>query len=355
MRPLLFPLCCVLPLASCQKVQEMFGKAKTVVQDTTSAALPSAAKPAAAPEKPAGGEIDPVMAEQVAKGEDGVSFRKDKPFPTLIQSRKVTRIGLHQARLVRRSVIGNDLKTIDGNLEIISRWQRSGDQIEVWMEKLAFELPPEKLPKVDPNKPAAPKPAEPMPIGKPVTPEQLAAMKALYVLSKETGRWQADGKRGGDFARVAWQQALDPGFTGAAVEAGVLPHTMWFGSKARWKPGMKVTLEGSQLQVLSGFPKNKGSLQLKFEEVEAVGGHPCGRFDVSGDLTSEGRIYDDGTRNDLEISITSGKIWFSLLYPVVMKQELDTVLTLSSDSGGVPTKIQGKADIVTSCEWKSEP
>jgi hypothetical protein len=348
MRPLLIPLCCVLPLASCEKAKELLGKAQETVKAN---AAPAGAPAKEAETKPAGGEIEPALASQVEKDDAGVRFRKDQPFPTTIEARKVTRITYHQARSVSRSVIGNDIKVIDGTTELVSHWVRSGDRVEVWMEKMGFELPLEKRPKVDPKKPALPLKQEPMPVGRSVTPEQLGQMKGVFV--KTGSSWRTESGRGGDFVRAAWLQALEPGFSAAAIEAGVLPRTMWFGGKARWKKGTEVTLEGDHLRVLGGFPKTKGSVRLVFEEVEAVAGHPCGRFSISGDYVCEGRVDDDGTRSDMELSITDGKIWCSLLHPVVMKQELETVMTLSSNANGVPTRIQGKADIATSCEWKS--
>ena len=55
-----------------------------------------------------------------------------------------------------------------------------------------------------------------------------------------------------------------------------------------------------------------------------------------------------------DVTISSGKVWFSLIHPLVLRQELDTIITVSTESDGVPTKIQGRAVVTTASEWKPE-
>jgi hypothetical protein len=100
--------------------------------------------------------------------------------------------------------------------------------------------------------------------------------------------------------------------------------------------------------------KVKGKVQLLFEAEEAVGGHPCARFAVSGNYSAEDQAGEDGGKSDADVTISSGKIWFSLIHPLVLRRELDTIITVSTESDGVPTKIQGRAVVTTASEWKPE-
>jgi len=51
------------------------------------------------------------------------------------------------------------------------------------------------------------------------------------------------------------------------------------------------------------------------------------------------------------MSITGGKIWMSLLHPLVLKQELDAVMTLSDKRNGID-RAQGHVILKQSLAWK---
>jgi len=343
MRLWLISLCCVLPLASCDKIRSAVNEAKSAVGAASQPEEKSAAVAA-------GGQVDAGLGALVDRNEDGFRFRKDMEFPTHVHARMVSSVRYHNVRVMRRSALGTENLTMDGTTETISQWRLAGDRLEVSMEKMTFTLPPEKLPKSDGQKPD-PAASSQSPVGQAIPMERMAQMKGTFVKS---GRgWHAENARGGDFLRATWLQKMEPGVGSLAIAAGVLPRSMWFG-KPRWKEGAAMTLEGENLRMIEAAGKVKGKVQLLFEAEEAVGGHPCARFAVSGNYSAEDQAGEDGGKSDADVTISSGKIWFSLIHPLVLRRELDTIITVSTESDGVPTKIQGRAVVTTASEWKPE-
>lgn len=345
MRFWLISLCCVLPFASCGKIRAAVNKAKSAVGNASDN---SASKSETVI---AGGQVDAGLEALVDRDESGFRFRKDLEFPTRVQVRKVSSVRYYNVRVMRRSALGTENLSMDGTTETISQWRLKGDRLELSLEKMTFTLPPEKMPKSDGKNPN-PAAAQQAPVGQAIPMERMAQMKGTFVRSGNG--WRAENARSGDFLRATWLQKMEPGLESLAIEAGVLPRTMWFG-KPRWKEGASMTLEGENLRMIEIAKKAKGKVQLLFEGEEPVGGHPCARFAVSGNYSAEGRAGEDGGKSDAEITISSGKVWFSLIHPLVLRQELDTVVTVSTESDGVPTKIQGRAVVTLSSEWKPEP
>ncbi|HEY8961549.1 MAG TPA: hypothetical protein VIM57_05025 [Luteolibacter sp.] len=343
MRLWLIPLCCVLPLASCGKIRAAVNKAKSAVGNATDKGGSESEAVAV------GGPVDAGLGALVDRDANGFRFRKDQGFPTRLQVRKVSSVRYHNVRVMRRSALGTENLSMDGTTETISQWRLKGDRLEIALEKMTFTLPPEKMPKPDGKNPNPS--VQTSPVAQAIPMERMAQMKGTFV---KTGKgWGAENARSGDFLRATWLQKMEPGVDALAIEAGVLPRTMWFG-KPRWKEGASMTLEGENLRMIETARKVKGKVQMLFEGEEAVGGHPCARFSVSGNYSAEDRATEDGGKSDLDVTISSGKIWFSLIHPLVVRQELDTVITLSTESDGVPTKIQGRAVVTSTLEWKPE-
>ena len=346
MRLWLISLCCVLPLASCGKIRAAVNKAKSAVSEASGNGAPKSEAGTA------GGKVDAGLEALVDRDATGFRFRKDLEFPTRVQVRKVSSVRYYNVRVMRRSALGTENLSMDGTTETVSQWRLKGDHLEVSLEKMIFTLPPEKMPKPDDKNSKAAVAASESPVGQAIPMERMAQMKGTFV--KSGSGWRAENARSGDFLRATWLQKMEPGLESLAIEAGVLPRTMWFG-KPRWKEGAAMTLEGENLRMIETARKAKGKVQLLFEGEEPVGGHPCARFAVSGNYSTEGQASEDGGKSDAEITISSGKIWFSLIHPLVLRQELDTVITVSTESDGVPTKIQGRAVVTLSSEWKPEP
>src|SRR5690606_26383088 len=119
---------------------------------------------------------------------------------------------------------------------------------------------------------------------------------------------------------------------GLFESVSLFPRPQWFPSARVWKEGDAVELSGASLALLADR-NSSGKVRMVFEAEEAVGGHPCARFDVQGDLSTQ-RLGIDGRSATLAMTITSGKVWCSLLYPVILKEEADVVATVDSEGDG---------------------
>ena len=149
---------------------------------------------------------------------------------------------------------------------------------------------------------------------------------------------------------MVWSKALQPALPILLATDGVTPRTQWFSSSKRWSGGDKFELTGDSLGLL--FPgKASGKIVMTYEVSEALEGHPCGRFAVTGDVSLKDLMRIEGESFDQEVSIRSGKIWCSLLHPLVLREELDTVQTITQGSGGAKIRIQGGVQVVRSRQW----
>jgi hypothetical protein len=60
-----------------------------------------------------------------------------------------------------------------------------------------------------------------------------------------------------------------------------------------------------------------------------------------------------GESSDSEITINSGKVWCSLIYPLILREEYQTVQTMNRGSGkGPKMRVQGAIDTVIARQWK---
>jgi hypothetical protein len=85
-----------------------------------------------------------------------------------------------------------------------------------------------------------------------------------------------------------------------------------------------------------------------------VKGHPCGVFSVTGDFSRKQFPDFDGNFTDEDVTIQSGKIWLSLIYPIILKEELDTIQSFKSGGqGGLVGRGQGTVKVSVEREWKA--
>jgi len=97
-----------------------------------------------------------------------------------------------------------------------------------------------------------------------------------------------------------------------------------------------------------------GAVTLKLESFEASGGHPCGVFAVTGSYRALAVPSPDGEVSDTDVSISSGKVWLSLIYPIVIREQLETVQTIViGGRSGHATRIQGNMSQVVDRQWKT--
>lgn len=336
MRPLVVILLAVLPLLSCQKVRELAGKAKVAAGSAASGGS-------------TGGEIDKTLEALVDRNEEGVRFRKDLPFPTSVECRTTGSMQFIDVRVFRKTAFGQEAGSSSATHEEAGTWNRNDRRITFSYEKAVLSpasvLPPGTgtEPKVQTQSKA--QPAAPPPPAANAAPSRDISENLSGTLLLTSGRWRVE--RDQDFMKMMKLKALEEKLTEESLMArGLVPRKLWFG-KTRWKAGAKLSLNGDEMSMLLVSPGMKGRLDLVFEEVEAVDGHPCGRFSITGECSGY-RVPDGSVA---EMTITAGKAWMSLIHPLVIKQELDTVMTLTGKPDG-PGRAQGHVILRDYVVWK---
>ena len=319
--------------ASCDKAKE----AVVAAREKFRGADPSA------PVAP-GGDVLPELAPQVDSAAEGVRFRRDLPFPTEVSVRTTERLEFKDARIVSTSALGVEKVPLTGKHETIGNLQRKGSQLSVGIEKSGRVVEKEESGEAK----------QPLPV--PEAGGGMDGAKRLEGASVEfrqtTGGWKMpEGKGAVDFTRMIWGKQLQGALPAVLSSEGILPRTQWFSSSRRWSAGDKLELTGDAMALL--FPgKSSGKITLTYEMSEALDGHPCGRFTVVGDVSVKGSVGLEGEVSDREISLRSGKVWCSLLHPIVLREEFDTVQTISSGAEGAKKRIQGGVHVVRTRQWK---
>ncbi len=117
--------------------------------------------------------------------------------------------------------------------------------------------------------------------------------------------------------------------------------------------GAEIVLTGEALSMLVGGGAT-GTLNLKLESIGAVAGHPCGVFSVTGDYSRRQFPAFSGGFTDEDVTIQSGKVWLSLIHPLVLKWEMDTIQSFKTgEKGGQQLQAQGTSKVSTTLEWQA--
>ncbi|MFT4177360.1 MAG: hypothetical protein QM627_11985 [Luteolibacter sp.] len=314
--PLLVPAVLIPWLVSCDQARKLASEAESRLGRVVN---PGKAE---TPAPPPADEPDPALLALVDQTPEGVIFRKDLPFPEKLTIRTQRTLTYSNAREVRNSMIERNATRVDGTVSQHFTCTREG-------ENYTFE-----------NASTPPSSGEGT-----VSPAPTANTGKSIRLTRKGGSWTA--AKVTDFTNHVLTQETLPLATAFFTEAGALPRTLWFG-KRRLKPGDSITLDQSQLPMLQAFP-GSGTLHLIFQKMESVHGHPCGVFSISGNYTAKQILHPDGEKSGLDLTITSGNIWLSLLYPVVLKQELETVQTLTRPH----SHLEGGVRVSIDRQWKA--
>jgi hypothetical protein len=323
-----------LGLTSCDKAKEAVAAAREKIEGVKDTSLP----------KPPGGEVASTFVPQVDTAAEGVRFRRDLPFPSDVEVRVTHRVTFHNTRRIVSSALGTDKMTANGAFEIVGFLQRSGPQLSLTIEKAG--------PVVDP-KDAVEKAKASAQGAPPPDPEPFVGTRAEFQLGKNG--WFLPAKKGPvEFNSKVLEQNLLPNVSGLLIQHGIMPRKQWFSSSRRWIGGDKLVLEGDSLALL--FENGAtGKVTLTYEVSEALDGHPCGRFAVQGDVSLKNETMFDGSSQSGEMTIQSGKVWCSLLHPLVLREEYQTVRTVTEGQGNGPkTKVQGGIDELRVRQWKGK-
>lgn len=287
-----------------------------------------------------GGEVDETLDALVLREGDGVKFRRDLPFPTRLEIRMVQQTDFQSVRVVEESALGRSATTINHKIET-----------EIWCGKNPglFELRLDRFGRrmiVEEEDPTQVIEAEK---GRAV---ELEGHSLQFALSE--GGWRARHEAGAvDFKQAVWADSLEGNVGHLIVETGAHPRAQWFSSSRVWVQGAEIVLTGNSLKILDPYDVS-GRVTLIFEGVEAVGGHPCGVFSITGDIQVSDQLQVDGSHHDSDITVSTGKIWASLLHPVLLREEYETVQTLTKREGkrgGPETKMQGAIALKKSRNW----
>jgi hypothetical protein len=318
--PLLFLL--ALAASSCDKARSLADKARSAVESEI--AKTSAESGDTTP--------DPELLKLVDRSPEGYHFRKDLPFPNRLDVKTTRRLEI-SARISESSALGSSANILKGTQTSVNRVERAGEQVRHTLMESTF------------TEPVADGANEKKPVVR-----QLSPPSNPRTFRKAGGKWMSDDSEG--FRAAALSKQLAPVFEQLLVENSLAPRSQWFG-KHRIKIGSSVPVKGDTLSMLVGG-NAKGGLTLTLESIAAVHGHPCGVFTVTGDYSRKKFPDFEGNLTDEDVTIQSGKVWLSLLHPLVLREELDTIQTFRSGTAGNPASLgQGSVKVSVIREWKT--
>jgi hypothetical protein len=323
--PILFGL---VSLASCDKAKKIAEKATHTFKEQVAAHAGTSNNAA---------KSDPELAKLADQTAEGVVFRKDLPFPEQIEI-TITRNQEWSGRFYHSSAIERRVETIKGTRHNTEKLERKGDEVRHTLEQSGFSIP-------SPDDPEGTKKTLNDPLSS-ITP---ANRTQIFRRSGRT--WAADPS--GGFRSATLAKDLAPVLDQLLIENALAPRPLWFSAKKRFKPGDELIITSETLPMLVGG-NISGTLKLKLESFDAVHGHPCAVFAVSGDYRRKDAPDFEGVFTDEDVTIQSGKLWLSIIHPIILKEELDTIQTVSSGSlGGQKTKGQGSIKVSVERRWKA--
>jgi hypothetical protein len=313
-------ICLVSP--SCEKIKNLADKAKSAAASELA--------------KKSGGTVvskpDPELQKLVDQTPEGAIFRKDLPFPESVEV-KITRREEVSGRFTEKSELGSQVNALKGTITNVTKLVRKGDRVSYTLLESIFTEPVIEGAK-DAKEPVV---------------RQLEPPSAPFEFVKSGSTWKSAVAT--DFRIASRAQTLGPFFDQLLVENTLAPRTLWFGKK-RYKIGDQLDVSQEFLPMLV-TGNAKGQLKLKLESFDAVNGHPCGVFSVIGDFTRKQFPHFDGNVVNEEVTIESGKLWLSLLYPLILREEMDVILTSNSGGqGGLSSSGRSSAKVSVTREWK---
>ena len=312
-------------MVSCKEAQEMANKAKEAVVETVEEVKEDLADsvPQAA---------DATMQSLVDQNCDGYRFRKDLPFPSLVKVK--TRSGMQfKGRHFQASLLGQASGVLDGEFRKEIEIDRNGGEASVSLGEQRFF---------------------PRSAGSDESSGEEKAVSINPPMALEMVREGNSWKQSAGDPNLLTASAAAPHMADQFTKEGAMPRPFWFGSR-RLKPGDEVALSGKHL-AMTGMNGAKGEVRLKFEAVEPVNGHPCGVFLISGSFDGGESSLFGGDMDQGRCTIESGKLWMSLIHPVVLKEEIRLVVTSKEGRGKkISNHIQGAADLFIDREWIALP
>ncbi|MBK1881500.1 hypothetical protein JIN85_03675 [Luteolibacter pohnpeiensis] len=309
----------LLSAASCDRAKDLATKVKSLAELTAAESRKLTDTP------------DPDLQKLVDQNSSGTLFRKDLPFPHDLTVQVTTSSSSEGSRVLVRNELGPQSSVRSGTETLVDRFRISGEFVRLSLETAQFEE------NVDPDDEGT--------VTK-ITTNPLAGRSVD--LRRDGDKWVVAASK--SVIAKEWAEGLLPDLDAMLKDNGAKPRGYWFGSR-RFKVGDVVPLSGESMAILFG-DKCSGSVTLKLEAFESTEGHPCGMFSIHGDYKRRGYVRPDGETFDQDVVIEGGKVWLSLLYPVVMREEMQTIETrIRETTGGTTSRSQGAFNTTIVRKW----
>jgi len=328
--PLVAGLCCLF-LVACDKAAKIAKDAKAKVSEKVeevthrveevTAKLPESNEAATERKSELDGLVDQTP--------EGYQFRRDLPFSPRIDVSVETEVRM-KGRFYKSSLLGKEVTPVDGTLRYTENISLDGDSAKIESLKAPFE----------PNDAA---------LQAKIKEEGIKYEKTSAEFVRKKGKW--DIPKPGDLMAAAAAADWKSGFSGLLVREGLMARKQWFG-KGRLKLGDTITVTDDDLALFE-VRQAKGKLALTLEAIESLDGHPCGVFAIRGNYGCNGAGSTWAGSGQERISIESGKIWLSLLYPLILKEDYEGVVSASGGKQGDPMiRTQGSVHVLIKRHWK---
>jgi hypothetical protein len=295
-------------------------------------------------------EIDPVLAKLVKSKGDSYVFRRDLAFPPHLKvvSTRVTKY--KKVRSAGKSEFGEGSMELSVREDEMMEYEMAGGSVRFTMKENVSEKVPtaaERAAKLKAIKEALEKKQSPPEIRERIMDPLIGQMVQFTYDGKS---WKAVPTK--LFKTMAWGRGLEGEIGGLLVENSLLPRPRWFGTNPM-KVGELTKLAGKSMDlVLDG--KGDGSLELVLKGMEGVHGHPCAVFEVSGSYIEKPSENERGETVGGEVAVDKGRIWCSLLFPLVLRSDLDLIVSYETREGSkVVHQLQGAVNEKTHRDWKA--
>jgi hypothetical protein len=298
--------------------------------------------------------------------EQGFLFRRDLPFPGHVRCRVERRTTFTNGRVFIRNELGAGAAPFNVTMEQILVAERDGAKLSLAIERnrvghpvvSSLEKGMEKGKKTglkgwkfwkdeESEKVAAPSGDVPRP--KTDNRNGLVEGVELQFVHLEGG-WRFAGK-GGDFRAMTAGRQIEPALGERLGSWGLVSRSPWFGER-RFAEGDEVVLVGKQIALVTGTHVKKGRVTLRFEKMEMLEGHPCAVFSWSGAYDEDAPDLE-GDRRQSEVSVSEGRLWCSLLHPLVLRNEFKGAVTMivRDSRGKMKKRIQGAVETTEFLLW----
>lgn len=293
-------------------------------------------------------DVDSGLEKLVDVSAEGYLFRRDIPFPPHIKVITTEVTKLKNVRSAGKSQFGEGSMVLSTRADKVMEYEMAGRAARFTMK----ENKTEKL--ISPSE----KPEKPQIIGEAKKKSDGPALDKDKIVDRLVGKtvqfnyaaksWKVQPSK--EDLTVAWGKRLENQVTSQLQANGLLTRPRWFG-KSRMSLGSETKLSGKSMDLVFDDGE-QGKLKMVFKGMEGVHGHPCGVFEVEGSRTFE-KTDAEGNVVKGQEAVRGGKIWCSLLYPIVLRMDLDLIISHETRAKGkLIGQQRGDASITLHREWK---